>query len=65
MASDDSHSSYIQNEHIGSGNTQLTFGTSAGNVLPIQRMLIDSFGNVTITNNITANSITSSSTIQY
>jgi hypothetical protein len=40
FASDASHSSYIQSEHTGSGNTQLTFGTASGNALPTQQMII-------------------------
>ena len=48
LANDASHSSYIQSEHISSGNTQLTFGTASGNVLPVERMRIDNAGNIGI-----------------
>ena len=55
LASDTSHSSYIENEHVGSGNTDLMFGTSSGNTLPVERMRIVNNGNVGIgTNNPTA-----------
>jgi hypothetical protein len=48
LANDAGHSSYIQSEHTSSGNTQLTFGTASGNVLPVERMRIDNAGNVGI-----------------
>ena len=48
LSADASHSSYMQSEHISSGNTQLTFGTSSGNALPTERMKIDQSGNVGI-----------------
>ena len=48
LAADASHSSYIQSEHTGNGNTQLTFGTANGNVLPAERMIINSSGNIGI-----------------
>jgi len=48
LMSDASHSSYIQSQHTGSGNTQLTFGTSSGNALPTERMVINTSGNVGI-----------------
>jgi hypothetical protein len=48
LSADASYSSYIQSEHIGSGNTQLTFGTATGNTLPTQRMIIDKDGYVGI-----------------
>jgi hypothetical protein len=55
LASDASHSSYIEHEHLGSGNTDLMFGTSSGNTLPVERMRIVNNGNVGIgTNNPTA-----------
>jgi hypothetical protein len=38
LAGDSSHSSCIQSEHTGSGNSVLTFGTANGNVLPVERM---------------------------
>jgi hypothetical protein len=50
LASDASHTSYIQNEHTGSGNTQLTFGTANGNALPIERLKIAYNGAVGIQN---------------
>jgi hypothetical protein len=48
LASDASHSSYIESEHTSSGNTQLTFGTANGNNLPAERMRITNSGNVGI-----------------
>jgi hypothetical protein len=48
LAGDASHSSYIQGEHISSGNSALSFGTAGGNVLPSERMRIDQGGNVGI-----------------
>ena len=51
LAADASHSSYIQSEHTGSGNTQLTFGTANGNTLPTERMKIYNNGSVGIQNN--------------
>jgi hypothetical protein len=48
LLGDSSHASYIQSEHTGSGNTQLTFGTVIGNALPTERMRIDRNGNVAI-----------------
>ena len=55
LASDASHASYIENEHITGGNTDLMFGTSSGNTLPVERMRIVNNGNVGIgTNNPTA-----------
>jgi len=48
LASDASHSSYIQSEHGGSGNTVLTFGTANGNALPTVKMTIDQVGNINI-----------------
>jgi hypothetical protein len=48
LASDASHSSYIQSIHTGSGNTQLTFGTANGNALPTERMKIWNNGAVGI-----------------
>ena len=48
LASDSSHSSYIQTEHTGYGNTQLTFGTANGDVLPVERMRIGGNGTVSI-----------------
>ena len=49
LASDASHSSYIQSEHTGNGNTNLTFGTASGNALPAERMRIYESGNVSMT----------------
>ncbi len=48
LLGDSSHVSYIQSEHTGSGNTQLTFGTAIGNALPTERMRINTFGAVGI-----------------
>jgi hypothetical protein len=49
--SSDTYSSYIRSEHLGGGNTQLTFGTKnasdAYNV-PNERMVINNLGNVGI-----------------
>ena len=50
LAADASHSSYIQSQHTGSGNTQLTFGTSIGNALPAERMIIGTDGCLYINN---------------
>jgi hypothetical protein len=50
MSSDAAHSSYIEHEHIGSGFTNLRFGTSGGNALPTERLRIDNNGNVGIGN---------------
>ena len=55
LANDASYSSYIQSEHTGGGNTQLTFGTANGsNVLPDERMRIGNNGNITIGGSVTA-----------
>jgi hypothetical protein len=51
LSANNGHSSYIQSEHTGSGNTQLTFGTANGNALPTERMKIWSVGAVGIQNN--------------
>ena len=48
LASDSSHSSFIQSEHTGSGNTYLNFATANGNALPTERMRINNNGNVAI-----------------
>jgi hypothetical protein len=40
LASDASHSSYIQSEHIGGGATCLTIGTATGDILPRERFKI-------------------------
>jgi hypothetical protein len=48
LSADASHSSYIESQHTGSGNTQLTFGTANGNVLPDEKMRIGNNGNVSI-----------------
>ena len=50
LTADASHSSYIQSEHTISGNTQLTFGTAIGNVLPAERMIIGTDGCLYINN---------------
>jgi hypothetical protein len=50
MSSDAAHSSFIESHHTGNGNTQLTFGTANGNVLPTERMRIANNGNVGIGN---------------
>ncbi len=51
LSADASHSSYIESGHTGSGNTYLTFGTSIGNVLPVERMSISTDGCLYINNN--------------
>jgi hypothetical protein len=48
MSSDAAHSSYIESHHTGNGFTNLSFGTSGGNVLPTERLRIDNNGNVGI-----------------
>jgi hypothetical protein len=51
LAGDSSHSSYIQSQHTGFGNTTLSFGTSSGNDLSTERMFIAENGTVYINNN--------------
>ena len=51
LMGDASHSSYIESHHIGSGFTNLTLGTSSGNVLPTERMKINYNGAVGIQTN--------------
>ena len=51
LSADASHSSYIQSEHTGSGNTQLTFGTANGNALPTERMKINESGELIVSGN--------------
>jgi hypothetical protein len=48
LTANNGHSSYIESEHTGSGNTQLTFGTANGNTLPVEQMRIGNNGNVSI-----------------
>ena len=48
LTANNGYSSYIESEHTGSGNTILTLGTSNANALPVERMRIDSNGNVGI-----------------
>ena len=48
MTSDASHSSFIENVHTGSGNTQLSFGTAEGVALPTSKMTIAHNGVVSI-----------------
>jgi hypothetical protein len=38
MTCDASHSSFIQNEHLGGGFAQLSYGTSDGVFLPTSKM---------------------------
>jgi len=52
LSADAGHSSYIQSEHTGSGNTQLTFGTSSGNALPTERMKMISDGTLYTANGV-------------
>jgi hypothetical protein len=68
LSSDAAHSSYIESNHTGNGNTTLSFGTSGGNVLPTERMRIWYNGAVgiqdsatsysTVNNNMAAGSLT-------
>ncbi len=51
LTANNGHSSYIQSEHTGYGDTQLTFGTANGNVLPTERMRIRNNGAVGIQTN--------------
>jgi hypothetical protein len=51
LSSDAAHSSYIESHHTGSGFTTLSFGTSGGNALPTERMIIKNIGNVGIGKN--------------
>jgi hypothetical protein len=49
--SSDTYSSYIRSEHLGGGNTQLTFGTKNSSDtynVPNERMVINNLGNVGI-----------------
>ena len=48
LTSDAGHSSFIQSEHTGNGNTYLNFATANGNALPTERMRINNNGNVAI-----------------
>ncbi len=48
LSADSSHTSYIQSEHTGNGNSVLTFGTANGNALPTERMKINYNGAVGI-----------------
>jgi hypothetical protein len=52
LSSDASHSSYIQSEHAGYGNTQLTLGTANGNTLPTEKMKISNDGRIDIGNSL-------------
>jgi hypothetical protein len=45
---DASYSPYIQTEHTVGGKVNLSFGTTAGNVLPDEKMIITSGGNIGI-----------------
>jgi hypothetical protein len=50
MSSDAAHSSYIESNHTGYGNTTLSFGTSNGNALPTEKLRIDNTGAVSFAN---------------
>jgi hypothetical protein len=52
LSSDAAHSSYIESHHTGSGNTNLIFGTSNGNVLPTERMRIENNGTTSISGDL-------------
>jgi hypothetical protein len=54
MSSDAAHSSYIESHHTGNGFTNLSFGTSGGNVLPTERMRIAYNGAVGIQDSATS-----------
>jgi hypothetical protein len=49
LTADAAHSSYIESIHVGNGDTNLIFGTSLGNSLPIERMRIRNNGNTNLT----------------
>jgi hypothetical protein len=53
LASDASHSTYIQGQHNGGGATSLIFGTAPNDSLPVERLRITSTGNVGIGTNPT------------
>ena len=65
LASDASHSSYIQSEHTGSGNTQLTFGVSSANALPTERMKMISDGTLYTANGVWHSSMEGSQRVYY
>jgi hypothetical protein len=50
LSSDAAHSSYIESNHTGNGNTTLSFGTSNGNALPTEKLRIDNTGAVSFAN---------------
>jgi len=52
LLNDAGHSSYIQSEHTGNGNTHLTFGTANGNALPTEKMKISNDGRIDINNSL-------------
>ena len=52
LLNDAGHSSYIQSEHTGNGNTHLTFGTANGNALPTEKMKISYDGRIDINNSL-------------
>ena len=52
LLNDAGHSSYIQSEHTGNGNTHLTFGTANGNFLPTEKMKISNDGRIDINNSL-------------
>ena len=48
IGGDNNHYSYLLSEHTGGGATYLAFGTAGGTSNPVERMRIDSSGNVLI-----------------
>ena len=52
LLNDAGHSSYIQSEHTGNGNTHLSFGTANGNALPTEKMKISNDGRIDINNTL-------------
>jgi hypothetical protein len=55
LTADAAHSSYIESIHVGNGDTNLIFGTSLGNSLPIERMRIRNNGNTNLEGTFTCN----------
>jgi hypothetical protein len=52
LSSDAAHSSYIESNHTGNGNTTLSFGTSNGNALPTEKLRIENNGNTSISGDL-------------